>query len=102
MPQKSLGDCFFCNKSRADALEICVFQFNIPIIPDSRFCLGRAASLSGQTLGFGDVYRSAVVGDIEAKGFAYVNLRDDKRSDELHPSGVLHASDGVHLGENLN
>lgn len=63
------------------------------------FGLDRVASFSGQVLGFGDVYRNAVAGDAEAKGFAYVNRRADKRSNELHLPGVLHASDRAHRGK---
>lgn len=62
------------------------------------FRLGWVASPSGQAHGLGDADQSVVVGDAEAKGFACVNLRADKRSNELPPPSVLHASNRAHLG----
>ena len=48
------------------------------------FGLGRPASLPCHRPGFRDVDRGTAVGDVEAEGPAYVNLRADKGRDELH------------------
>ena len=61
------------------------------------FGLGRTASLSCHRLGFRDVDRGTAAGDVEAEGPAYVNLRSDKGSDELHLAGMLYTSDRAHL-----
>ena len=57
------------------------------------------ASFPGDLLGFGDIDRSAAVGDGEAEGLADIDLRADERGDELHLARVLNTADCTHLGD---
>ena len=59
--------------------------------------LGGTTALELERLLARRVGGSASVRDVEAEGPAYVNLRSDKGSDELHLAGMLYTSDRAHL-----